>query len=84
MKVNCKTQIKTLIGFLCLTVSIFECYSVESLKWYTEDYPPFNYRSEGGKKTAGIAIELLEATHKNLYKKGNINKETCKSMKFKL
>ena len=74
MKLNLKAQTKYLLFFLIFNLLTLESYSIESLKWYTEDYPPFNYRSVDGNKNSGIAIELLEATHNNLYKKGKINK----------
>ncbi|MEC8624129.1 MAG: transporter substrate-binding domain-containing protein [Bdellovibrionota bacterium] len=78
MKFNFKIQIKYLLFFLFSNLIILESYSIESLKWYTEDYPPFNYRSADGKMNSGIAIELLEATHRNLYKKGKINKSVSR------
>ena len=74
MKTNFKNQIKILFALFLSTFCIFECYSIEPLKWYTEDYPPFNFRAKGNAVSSGIAIELLEATHQNLYKKGKLNK----------
>jgi len=52
--------------FLFSTVSIAQ--TLEDIKWYTEDYPPYNYKENGNVK--GIAVDLLLA----LWKKAGLNK----------
>jgi hypothetical protein len=47
------------IFYLFLLFVSLEAFSLENLKWYTEDYPPFNYRNKKSKKLSGISIELL-------------------------
>ena len=65
--------------YLFLLFVSLDAFSLENLKWFTEDYPPFNYRNKESKRLSGISIELLEATHRHLYKKGQIRSKLTRS-----
>jgi len=52
-----------LLSLLSFSASTF---ALTDLKWWTEEYGPYNYRDKATKKIEGISIELLEATHKEL------------------
>ena len=68
---------KTLFSLLLILLSL-DSFSIDTLKWYTEDYPPFNFKVGKSSKVEGIAVELLEATHKRLYKNRRINKKVLR------
>jgi ABC-type amino acid transport substrate-binding protein len=67
---------KKVILFLSLvlfsTMSIAQ--TLEDINWYTEDYPPYNFRKDG--KLQGISVDLLL----EVWKKVGLNK-TTKDMK---
>ncbi len=75
---------KTLI-FFCMLFSIsvysFECDQQQvkntllGYQWYTEDYPPYNYRDNQG-KLIGIYPEILTLIYKELHLSINLNKVT--------
>ncbi|MDC0254836.1 transporter substrate-binding domain-containing protein [Bacteriovoracales bacterium] len=52
----------------------FKAFSLESLKWYTEEYPPFNFRGKDKKTPSGISVEILESVHKRLNNKGQLGR----------
>jgi polar amino acid transport system substrate-binding protein len=56
-------KIFVLLSLLSFSASTF---ALTDLKWWTEEYGPYNYRDKSTKKIEGISIELLEATHKEL------------------
>jgi polar amino acid transport system substrate-binding protein len=68
-----KKSILFLSLVLFSTVSIAQ--TLEDINWYTEEYPPYNFKKDG--KTQGIAVDLLS----EVWKKVGLNK-TTKDMKI--
>ncbi|MEE2744239.1 MAG: transporter substrate-binding domain-containing protein [Bdellovibrionota bacterium] len=61
--------------FVIFFLLSFKAYSLESLKWYTEEYPPFNFRGKDKKRPSGISVEILESVHKRLKDKGQLGRK---------
>ncbi|MDC0255549.1 ABC transporter substrate-binding protein [Bacteriovoracales bacterium] len=57
---------KKLFAIIALISFSTSTFALTDLKWWTEEYGPYNYRDASTKKIEGISIELLEATHKEL------------------
>jgi hypothetical protein len=57
---------KKLFAIIALISFTTSTFALTDLKWWTEEYGPYNYRDASTKKIEGIAIELLEAAHKQL------------------
>ena len=57
---------KKIMILFSLLAFVSNTYALTDLKWWTEEYGPYNYRDKSTKKIEGISIELLEATHKEL------------------
>lgn len=57
---------KKILVLFSLLAFVSNTYALTELKWWTEEYGPYNYRDKSTKKIEGISIELLEATHKEL------------------
>ncbi|MEC7181230.1 MAG: transporter substrate-binding domain-containing protein [Bdellovibrionota bacterium] len=57
---------KKFLILFSLLAFVSNTYALTDLKWWTEEYGPYNYRDKSTKKIEGISIELLEATHKEL------------------
>tara|TARA_B100000029_G_scaffold295312_1_gene288632 strand:+ start:825 stop:1688 length:864 start_codon:yes stop_codon:yes gene_type:complete len=60
--------------FVIFFLLSFKAYSLESLKWYTEEYPPFNFRGKDKRTLSGISVEILESVHKRLKDKGQLGR----------
>ena len=43
------------------------------MKWYTEEYPPFNYRGEDGRLT-GIAVDVLTEAFRRVGVKRDVSR----------
>jgi len=69
---------KKLILFVSIVLfsSVGTAQTLEDLKWFTEEYPPYNFVENGGKKK-GIAVDLLL----EIWKKLGL-KKTEKDIKF--
>ena len=63
---------KTFVIFFLLS---FNAFSLENLKWYTEEYPPFNFREKNKRRLSGISVEVLESVHKYLKGKGQLGRK---------
>ena len=63
-----KKTIVITIFFLFIFLSTSVAQTLEDVKWYTEEYPPYNYVENG--VTKGISVDLLLA----VWKKAGLNK----------
>lgn len=64
MKNHFKILVKTFILSL-ITMSLAQAYSIESIEFLTEEYPPYNFTNDDG-ELVGIAVDILEETLKQL------------------
>ncbi|MDE3271867.1 substrate-binding periplasmic protein [Pseudoalteromonas sp. G4] len=53
-----------MVSYFLLSSTALAASSIPNIKWYTEDYPPFNYQQTGEIK--GIAVDILKKAYSEL------------------